>query len=49
MAVCGMKGIDLCNNDALKITGVHFWYNREERNERKNLERITKIQNVLKI
>ena len=49
MAVCGMKGIDSCNNDTLKITGVHFWYNREERNERKNLERITKIQNVLKI
>ena len=34
VAVCGMKCIDLCN-DTIKITGVHFSYNKEKRNEKK--------------
>ena len=40
--VCGMKCIDLCN-DAIKITGIHFSYNKETRNEKKS-----KFQNILK-
>ena len=35
VAVCGMKCIDLCN-DTIKITGVHFSYNKEKRNKKKN-------------
>ena len=34
VAVCGMKCIDLCN-DTIKITGVHFSYNKEKRNKKK--------------
>ena len=48
VAVCGMKCIDLCN-DTIKITGIHFSYNKEKRNEKNFLESITKIQNVLKV
>ena len=48
VAVCGMKCIDLCN-DTIKITGIHFQYNKKKRNEKKFLESITKIQNVLKV
>ena len=33
----------------LKITGIRFSYNKEKRNEKKILESITKIQNVLKV
>ena len=29
VAVCGMKCIDLCN-DTIKITGIHFSYNKKE-------------------
>ena len=43
-----MKCIDLCN-DTIKITGIHFSYNKEKRNEKKILESITKIQNALKV
>ena len=46
--VCGMTCIDLCN-DTIKITGIHFSYNKEKRNEKIFLESITKIQNVLKV
>ena len=35
VAVCGMKCIDLCN-DTINITGIHFLYNKENRNEKKN-------------
>ena len=48
VAVCGMKCIDLCN-DTIKVTGIHFSYSKEKRNEKKFLESITKIQNVLKV
>ena len=48
VAVCGMKGIDLCN-DTIKVIGTHFSYNEEKRNEKKILKSITKIQNVLKV
>ena len=37
VAVCGMKCIDLCN-DTIKITGIHFSYNKEKRNEKNFLE-----------
>ena len=47
VAVCGMKCIDLCN-DTIKITGIYFSYNEEKPNEKKILESITKIQNILK-
>ena len=47
VAVCGMKYTDLCN-DTIKITGIHFSYSKENRNEYNFLESITKIQNVLK-
>ena len=48
VAVCGMKCIDLCN-DSIKITRIHFTYNKEKRNEKQILESITKFQNVLKV
>ena len=47
MAVFGMKCIDLCN-DTIKITGIHFSYKKKKPNEKKFLQRITKIRNVLK-
>ena len=47
VAVCCMKYTDLCN-DTIKITGIHFSYSKENRNEYNFLESITKIQNVLK-
>ena len=34
VAVCGMKCIDLCN-DTIKITGIHFSYNKKKRNKKK--------------
>ena len=34
VAVCDMKSIDLCN-DTIKITGIHFSYNKEKENEKK--------------
>ena len=48
VAVCGMKCNDLYN-DTIKITGIHFSYNKEKQNEKKFLKSITKIQNVLKV
>ena len=48
VAVCGMKCIDLCN-DTIKITGIHFSYNKKKRNEKNFLDSTTKIQNVLKV
>ena len=33
----------------MKITGVHFWYNEANQDEKNFLETITKIQNVLRI
>ena len=48
VAVCGMKCIDLYN-DSIKVTRIHFTYNKEKRHEKQILESITKIQNVLKV
>ena len=48
VTVCGMKCIDFCNG-TIKITGIHFSYNKEKRNEKNFLESITKIQNVLEV
>ena len=48
VAVCGMKCVDLCK-DTIKITGVHFSYNKTKQDEKNFLETITKIQNVLRI
>ena len=42
-----MKCTELCT-DIIKITGIHFSYNKEKQNEKNFLQRITKIQNVLK-
>ena len=35
VVVCGMKCIYLFN-DTTKVTGIHFSYNKEKRNEKKN-------------
>ena len=48
VAVCDMKCTDLCN-DTIKITGIHFSYNKKKRNEKHFLDSINKIQNVLKV
>ena len=48
VAVCGRKCIDLCN-DTIKITGIHFSYNKKKRNEKIFPDSITKIQTVLKV
>ena len=48
VAVCGMKCIDLCT-DTMRITGVHFSYNKIKQDEKNFSETVTKIQNVLKI
>ena len=51
VAVGGMKYIDLCMKyidiNTIKIFGTHFLYNRKKRKEKKILDSITKIQNVL--
>ena len=43
-----MKCIDLCK-DTIRITGVHFSYNKTKEDEENFLEIISKVQNVLKI
>ena len=48
MVACGMKCIDLCK-DTIRITGVHFSYNKTKEDEENFLEIISKVQNVLKI
>ena len=48
VAVCDMKCVNLCK-DTIKITGVHFSYNKTRQDEKNFLETITKIQNVLRI
>ena len=48
VAVCGMKCVDLCKG-TIRIIGVHFSYNKTKQDEKNFLERMTKIQNVLKI
>ena len=48
VAVCGMKCVDLCK-DTIRITGVHFSYNKTKQDVKNVLETISKIQNALKI
>ena len=48
VAVSGMKCVDLCK-DTIRITRLHFSYNKTKQDEKKFLETISKIQNVLKI
>ena len=48
MVACGMKCIDLCK-DTIRITGVHFSYNKTKEDEENFFEIISKVQNVLKI
>ena len=48
VAHCVMKCIDLCEN-TIRITGVHFSYNKTKQDEKNVLEIISKNQNVLKI
>ena len=43
-----MKCVDLCKN-TIRITGVHFSYNKTKQDKKNLLETISKIQNVLKI
>ena len=40
-----MKCVDLCK-DTIRITGVHFSYNKTKQDEKNLLETISKIQNV---
>ena len=48
VAACSMKCIDLCK-DTIRITGVHFSYNKTKEDEENFFEIISKVQNVLKI
>ena len=43
-----MKCVDLCK-DTIRITGVHFSYNKTKQDVKNVLETISKIQNALKI
>ena len=43
-----MKCIDLCK-DTVRLTGVHFSYNKTKQDQKSFLETIRQIQNVLKI
>ena len=43
-----MKCVDLCK-DTIRITGVHFSYNKTKQDVENVLETISKIQNALKI
>ena len=42
VAVCGMKCVGLCK-DTLRITGVHFSYNKAKQHEKNFLETLSKI------
>ena len=48
VAVCGMKCVDLCK-DTIRITGVHFSYNKTKQDVKNVLETISKIQNAFQI
>ena len=48
VAACGMKFVD-SDRHTIRITGVHFSYNKTKRDGKNFLETIPKIQNVLKI
>ena len=48
MALCGMNCIDL-TEDAIKILGIYFSYNKKLELEKNFLNHIAKIQNILKL
>ena len=48
MALCGMHCINLMEN-VIKILGIYFSYNNKIEQEKKFLNRIVKIQNILKL
>ena len=48
VAVCGMKCVDLCKY-TIRLTGVHFSYNKTKQDGKNLLEIISKIENVLEI
>ena len=48
MKLCGMECIDLTKN-SVKISGIHFSYNKKIENEENLLSLLKKIENVLKI
>ena len=48
MALCGMECIDLMD-EVIKILGIYFYYNKKLEQEKKFLNHIVKIQNILKL
>ena len=48
MALCGMDCIDL-TEDVIKILGIYFSYIKKLEQEKNFLNRIVKIQNILKL
>ena len=48
MTLCGMDCIDL-TEDAIKILGIYFSYNKKLEQEKNFLNHIAKIQNILKL
>ena len=48
MALCGMECINLMD-DAIKILGIYFSYNKKIEQEKNFLNHIVKIQNILKL
>ena len=48
MALCGMGCIDL-TEDVIEILGIYFSYNKKLEQEKNFLNRIVKIQNILKL
>ena len=48
MALCGMECIDLMD-EVIKILGIYFYYNKKLEQEKKILNHIVKIQNILEL
>ena len=48
VVICGMKCVDLCK-DTMRITGLHFSYNKTKHDKKNFLETMSKIQNIFKI
>ena len=46
LALCGMKRVNL-NNDVIKILGICYSYDKKLENEKKFINHIIKLQNVL--
>ena len=48
VATCGMKSTDLCKT-TMKVVGIHFSYDKHERENKNFYDLISSIQNVLKL